>query len=108
LYLKLYAGESVIDPLLTETLAEPLQRLQTDGRFDHWFFIRYGDPDWHLRLRLHGDPDALHCQALRALSDLADGLIADGLVSRLVVDSYDRELERYGGAYGIEAAEQLF
>ena len=28
------------------------------GAADRWFFIRYGDPDWHLRLRLHGEPRA--------------------------------------------------
>ena len=34
--------------MLTDALAEPLQRFKADGLIDRWFFIRYGDPDWHL------------------------------------------------------------
>jgi thiopeptide-type bacteriocin biosynthesis protein len=35
-------------------------------------------------------------------------LLRDGAIWRLVTDTYDRELERYGGVSGIELVEQVF
>jgi thiopeptide-type bacteriocin biosynthesis protein len=78
------------------------------GAASRWFFIRYGDPDWHLRLRLQGQPDRLHAEVLPALQAAAAPLLGDGRLSRLQLDTYEREIERYGGAEGIGLAERLF
>jgi thiopeptide-type bacteriocin biosynthesis protein len=78
------------------------------GAADRWFFIRYGDPDWHLRLRFHGMPDRLHGEVLPALHAATAPLLAKGLLWRVQIDTYEREVERYGGAEGIVLAERLF
>jgi thiopeptide-type bacteriocin biosynthesis protein len=81
--------------------------LREAGVVDHWFFLRYADPEHHLRIRLHGDPDALRNNALPALSEALEPYLADGTVWSVALDTYQRELERYGGDEGIELAEQI-
>jgi thiopeptide-type bacteriocin biosynthesis protein len=73
------------------------------GAADVWFFIRYGDPDWHLRLRFHGDPGRLAAEVLPRLESLSARL-----ARKLVLDTYEREIERYGGDEGMEPSEGLF
>lgn len=106
LYAKLYTGTASADEVLTEIVA-PLVAKQKKSSTG-WFFIRYGDPEWHVRLRLRGDPKRLAANALPALHELAAPLLRDGRVSRLQLDTYERETERYGGSDGIELAEALF
>jgi thiopeptide-type bacteriocin biosynthesis protein len=78
------------------------------GAVDRWFFIRYGDPDWHLRVRFHGQPSRLHGEVLPSLEAATAPLIDDGRIWRVQLDTYEGEVERYGGAEGTELAEQLF
>jgi thiopeptide-type bacteriocin biosynthesis protein len=103
LYAKLYAGSSGVDQLLRERVAPLVREILASGAADSWFFIRYGDPDWHVRLRFHGDPARLASEVLPRLEALGEGL-----VRKLGVDTYDRELERYGGDAGMELSERCF
>jgi lantibiotic biosynthesis protein len=108
LYAKLYTGAATLDRLLITVVAPLVQRFVREGACDRWFFIRYGDPDWHLRLRFRGSPDYVHGPLLNALREYAEQATAEGRLHTMVLDSYDRELERYGGNVGIDLAEQLF
>src|SRR6266704_5045369 len=81
---------------------------RASGAADAWFFIRYADPDWHLRLRLHGEPRRLHAEALPSLEAAAAPLLEAGQLWRVQLDTYEREVERYGGDRGVELAEQVF
>ena len=108
LYAKVYSGIATADHLLTETVASLVEELRGAGAVDAWFFLRQADPDPHLRLRFHGDPDRLHAEALPALQAAVAPLLHDGRVRRLQLDTYKREIERYGGAEGMALAEQVF
>jgi class I lanthipeptide synthase len=101
LSVKLYCGAATVDAVLREVVAPAV------AGTDQWFFLRYGDPDWHIRLRLRGDPARLTGEALLALHALADPLLADGRLHAVVADTYRREVERYGGAAGIEIFEAI-
>ena len=112
LYATLYTSAERQNELLTG----PLRRFLTDlgsppagpEGVDRWFFIRYADPDPHLRLRLHGDPATLNGIILPRLHDMAGQLAADGLARGLRLDSYVPETERYGGPTLLGAAEEVF
>ncbi len=108
LYVKLYTGTSTADGLLREIVGPTVRQALASGAADSWFFIRYADPAWHLRVRLHGDPAALHGQVLPALEESLSGFLADGRLWKVQLDTYDREVERYGGPEGIELSERLF
>ncbi|MFJ5921002.1 lantibiotic dehydratase [Kitasatospora sp. NPDC092948] len=106
LFAKLYCSPERQEDVLAQHLPGLLARLPSE--VSRWFFIRYVDPDPHLRLRFHGDPAALNSRLLPALSGWADELARSGLSGRLVLDSYEPEVERYGGPAAMAAAERAF
>jgi lantibiotic biosynthesis protein len=108
LYAKLYTGTGTADQLLNHVVGPLVRSSLASGAADAWFFIRYADPDWHLRLRLHGEPGRLHAEVLPGLEAAAAPLLEAGQLWRMQLDTYEREVERYGGDRGIELAEQLF
>jgi thiopeptide-type bacteriocin biosynthesis protein len=108
LFAKLYTGPATADKVLRDVVRPVVERVLPAGAADGWFFIRYGDPDWHLRLRFHGDPARLGGEVLPALQMAAAPLLHDGQLWRVQLDTYEREVERYGGAAGIVLAERLF
>jgi thiopeptide-type bacteriocin biosynthesis protein len=108
LYAKLYAGPAMLDQLLRDVIRPIVEAVSRTGAVDRWFFVRYGDPDWHLRVRFHGRPAGLQDELLPALQAAAAPLIDDGRLWRFQLDTYEREVERYGGPEGIELAERLF
>src|SRR5262249_7768085 len=108
LYAKLYTGPATLDQVLREVVQPVVESALRSGAAERWFFIRYGDPDWHLRLRFQGRPGRLQGEVLPALQAAAAPLLADGRLWRFQFDTYEREIERYGGPVGIVLAEQLF
>ncbi|MDQ3875106.1 MAG: lantibiotic dehydratase, partial [Actinomycetota bacterium] len=108
LYGKLYTGNGTADRVLTEVV-EPVVRaaLETSAA-ERWFFVRFADPHFHVRLRVNGDPGRLGAEVLPLLRAKAEPLLADGVFWRLQLDTYERELRRYGGDEGIELSEELF
>jgi thiopeptide-type bacteriocin biosynthesis protein len=108
LYAKLYTGTASADRVLSEMVRPMVAEAMRSGAADRWFFLRYGDPDWHVRLRLHGDSRKLGSEVLPAMHDSLRPLIRDGLIWRVQLDTYEREVERYGGPEAIELAERIF
>lgn len=102
LYAKLYTGNATADQILTEAVA-PLV-----GDVPAWFFLRYGDPHWHVRLRVHGEPAWLYGELMPRLAAQTGAMLDDGRMWKLQLDTYEREVERYGGATGVALAERLF
>ncbi len=108
LYAKLYSGPAGADRVLRELVAPLCRRALAGGLADGWFFLRYGDPDWHIRLRFHGAPRRLGAELGPALAEAAAPLLADGTLWKVQLDTYEREVERYGGPAAIALAERLF
>jgi thiopeptide-type bacteriocin biosynthesis protein len=106
LFAKLYTGRMTADLVLREVVRPLL--LSLGGEVTNWFFIRYSDPQPHLRLRLRGTPRFLMDEAARYLASLVEPFLSDGCIWRLTLDTYQREVERYGGPEGIELSERLF
>ncbi|MFF9479568.1 lantibiotic dehydratase [Streptomyces sp. NPDC014733] len=107
LYTSLYAPAERHEELLAVHLPPLLDQLPPE--VDRWFFLRYGDAAGaHLRLRFHAPREALHGALLPRMHDLTTALRDGGVVGRVVMDTYDPELERYGGPEAIDAAERVF
>jgi thiopeptide-type bacteriocin biosynthesis protein len=107
LYVKLFTGPATADQVLL--LAAPLLAASlAAGSIDSWHFVRYGDPDWHVRLRMHGPADVLLGELLPRLRDLAEPLLRTSQLWRIQLDTYEREVERYGGDLAIGHAERVF
>jgi lantibiotic biosynthesis protein len=108
LYAKCYTSPGLADDILREVIAPVVDEALRSGAADGWFFIRYGDPDFHLRVRFHGDAARLHGDVAPALQRAVTPLLEDARAWRLAFDTYEREVERYGGDEGIERAELIF
>ncbi|WP_189299529.1 lantibiotic dehydratase [Streptomyces cinerochromogenes] len=106
LYAKLYTGTARADAVLRHIVPPLVTRFLESGAIDEWFFVRYSDPDWHIRLRMHGEPARLLNEVLPTLHDAVAGTEGRALVRSLQLDTYEREIERYGGA--IRTAERIF
>jgi thiopeptide-type bacteriocin biosynthesis protein len=52
IYFKIYTGEKTADNILVKLITPILKKLQKEQQIEKWFFIRYSDPDFHLRIRL--------------------------------------------------------
>jgi thiopeptide-type bacteriocin biosynthesis protein len=99
LYAKLYTGSGTADRLLRDEIAPLAHAALAEGSARSWFFIRYGDPAWHLRVRFRGRPDVAH---------LFERLRDEGTAWKFQLDTYEREVERYGGDDAIELSEEIF
>jgi thiopeptide-type bacteriocin biosynthesis protein len=108
LFVKLYTGSATADQVLREVIGPVVRQSIAVGTADRWFFIRYRDPEPHLRVRVHGIPEVLQAVVCPALLAAGARPFDDGRVWRVVVDTYEREVERYGGPDGILLAERLF
>jgi thiopeptide-type bacteriocin biosynthesis protein len=109
LYAKLYATEPAQRAVLRSRLPELVDEAELSAAgVDGWFYVRYRDPDPHLRLRFHGKPDGLWGELLPRLHGWATRLRQDGLLITAVLDSYDPEVERYGGPEAMADAERVF
>lgn len=95
LYVKLYAGTRSAENILKEIILPLTRQLMQENIIDKWFFIRYNDPENHLRIRFHhGERKDFWKVVLERLYDaLGD---APNSVYRLQTDTYEREIERYG------------
>lgn len=107
LYYKIYCGAKSSDIILISIINHIVSILLKENKIDKWFFIRYHDPENHLRFRVHviNYTDLKYIQHL--IQSNIDPLIKDYIISDVQTDIYERELERYGNN-SIEMAEQLF
>lgn len=107
-FAKLYSSPSTSDRLLSQIVGPLSESLLSQGLIDHWWFVRYADPDDHLRWRLHVAGKTRPAKVQRDIERAVATALSTALVRRLVFDTYEREIERYGGDLGIEIAERYF
>ncbi len=107
LYFKLYGGVKVADKILLENIKPLVEELLQKKLIDYWFFIRYSDPDNHLRVRFHlpdtskiGEVIQLFYQFIRPAEEAK-------YIWKIQTETYARELERYGFE-NITLSEKLF
>jgi thiopeptide-type bacteriocin biosynthesis protein len=68
--------------------------------------VLYADPHQHVRFRLHSG--GVHAALRERAIAFAEELVRAGVVARYGLGTYERELERYGGADGMALCERLF
>lgn len=108
LYFKVFSGPSVLDTVLTRSIPPLLNQLRADGHILKWFFIRYPDPQHHLRFRFQVRSRHSAHETFDACMDRFGELLRAGDVHSIQLDTYTREIERYGGHNGMLVAEEVF
>lgn len=94
LYLKLYCNPSIANDLLVKKLFPLLQKFD-NGELLCWFFIRYRDSGYHIRLRLKVKEEFIGT-VLILLKKRLEGSVHYHLIREYQADTYRREMERYG------------
>jgi thiopeptide-type bacteriocin biosynthesis protein len=107
LYVELHAGTASADAVLTDLVANAVKRARRSKWLDRWFFERRAGAQGCIGFVLQGNPAHLP-KLLPRLNEAAAPLLADGRLLRIAIDTYVRDIERYGGDRGIELAEAIF
>lgn len=107
LYAKLFGHAERQHELLTHHLPALLTHWGP-GEAPEWWFVRYADPQPHLRLRVKLPDAAAYGTATAHLSAWATGLRREGLLSDLQLHNYRPETGRYGTGQAMDAAEAFF
>jgi thiopeptide-type bacteriocin biosynthesis protein len=94
LYLKIYCSPQVADHLLSGQIL-PLMTALEKREVSTWFFIRYRESGYHLRLRLKVNPTDIGRVMVKLKDRLALSLQSHE-IKKLQTDTYIREIERYG------------
>lgn len=108
IYVKVYLGKIIANTVLLDAFAPFIAELKATGAIDRWFFVRYADPAFHLRLRFHAVNDQAADHVRAEIATLTNALLDRGIVDRITFDTYLPEYERYGGIQELAAMEALF
>lgn len=106
LFTKLYLGHQAADDFLLKTVEPLMREITAQHAVDRWFFLRYSDPDHHLRLRVHAETGLPQVRehVLRVL----ESELQTGRLRRYTLDTYEPEFERYGGVDMMKRVEEFF
>ncbi|WP_409417646.1 thiopeptide-type bacteriocin biosynthesis protein [Flavobacterium sp. PS2] len=107
LYYKIYCGYKTSDTVLIEIIKPFTENLIKDGYIEKWFFIRYADPNNHIRFRIKLIDKKNIGYIIHNFNNLLQDYINSKSIWSLQIDCYDREIERYGLAI-MELAEDVF
>jgi thiopeptide-type bacteriocin biosynthesis protein len=110
IYFKIYCGARLSDHILLNVIKPSINSLLKEKLITKAFFIRYTDPHYHIRFRLHLSDHTNKLELSSALSciyGLLHPFISDRLVWKVQLDTYQREIERYG-KNSILISEKLF
>ncbi|MFD2937784.1 lantibiotic dehydratase [Spirosoma flavum] len=106
LYFKVYLHEQVSDQFMATVLQPLIQQAIKKGWCTNVFFVRYADPENHLRIRFKTVPKK-DGKLLELAHKAFLPYVESGLVNRIQLDTYQRELERYKPDL-IEFSEAIF
>jgi thiopeptide-type bacteriocin biosynthesis protein len=107
LYFKIYSGPKTIENVLINEIYPLIKQLIKRNIIDKFFFIRYADPNHHIRLRLHLKNTDNIVIVLNYLNQILYEYVINHVISRITIDTYNREIERYRDHFIIDV-ERLF
>ncbi|MGW7073105.1 thiopeptide-type bacteriocin biosynthesis protein [Streptomyces sp. NPDC054855] len=107
-YLKLYTSAKRQDEAVAGPLAPFVASLRADGLLADWFFMRFADPEPHLRVRLLASDARRGGELLARTAAWAGDVVRSGLAWKFGFDTYFPEVWRYGGPVAMTAVERAF
>ncbi len=97
LYYKFYLGAGTGEKLISEKFPLLIARLEQEGLIGEFFFLRYIDPEYHIRLRLRITAPGREGRVMAIVNELLADELHHGFIWKMQLDTYQRELERYAG-----------
>lgn len=106
IFFKIYLGFKSADEFLINYYAL-LKKYKKNKVITKWFFIRYADPQYHLRIRIKLSDPNFYNEVFSDFNKISSSKIRSGKISKIQLDTYKREIERYGDD-SIEFVEEYF
>lgn len=107
LYYKIYCGVKTADDILLRAIQSMCAILLEEELIDQWFFIRYSDPEAHLRVRFHTTGSNGILRIINSMHERTGYFIDQRQIWDMQIATYERELTRYG-LTTISIAESIF
>lgn len=107
-FVKIYCEREQQDNIISNEMLPFIDQTICDGLVKRWFYIRYMDDYPHLRLRIQGNSTDVTCEIISRIHRWSKEMHERGLITNVCLDSYERELVRYGGIGSINYAEDVF
>jgi lantibiotic biosynthesis protein len=106
-YAKIYCSSPFSDVLIKDIIEPLLSAWKSNGLIRSFFFIRYTDPHYHIRLRLNLKDNSCFSEILQSFYKAVDPFMKNHAIWNIQLDTYKREIERYGEE-NMEDTELLF
>ncbi|MDT0641582.1 lantibiotic dehydratase [Zunongwangia sp. F363] len=102
-FFKIYTSHKYGDTIIRKVIKPYMKQFSTIEK-TLWHYIRYNDPEFHIRFRVK---HKLNQERIEYINNLIEDLVEEGIVSSIEIDTYKREVERYG-SYNMELSEEFF
>jgi len=106
-YYKIYCGVKMMNKVLLDTLKPLLDILRSNDLITEYFFVRYYDGHHHIRIRFFSNNSINNPRISTIVGEYFENLFDKGWALRIAMDTYVREIERYGEGT-IELSEKFF
>lgn len=96
-FFKIYLGIETANKLLATEIPSLIETLKKKNLIEKWFFIRYYDPNFHIRLRFQYDNNKTKLSDILSIVNQKLKYYSDThYISKIDISTYEREVERYG------------
>lgn len=97
MYYKIFTGLKTANKVLLKAIYPLVQELERENLIESWFFLRYNDPDFHLRLRfkINQNLDNSVQKIMSKLNHVLKPFVENYVIWKVELSTYERELERY-------------
>lgn len=106
-YFKVYLGYKTSDEIIVNEISFLVKKLFQEDIISSWFFLRYNDPTYHLRIRFYVKSRESIGYISKIFHDTLNFHFEEELIWEVQLDTYKREIERYG-ASTMDASEGIF
>lgn len=106
-YLKIYTGIKTLDQIIAKMLIPLTQQLFKEKIITNFFFIRYMDPEFHVRIRYKLADKNNFSLIFKELDKFVIQYVDMELIWKIQCDTYVPELTRYG-SNSINIIENIF
>lgn len=96
IYYKIYCGPYTAQEILINEIVPLIKPYIEANKILKWFFVRYSDPEFHLRIRIEINDNKDIPALIQTFSEMLGNLIDSNTIWNVDLSTYKRELERYG------------
>lgn len=95
IYFKLFTSELLADEIIIDIYNHLFNSILHQYVIKTFFFVRYSDPSFHLRVRFFLNNENDYTQFSKVIDKILKRLYKEKKIWKVQIDTYEREVERY-------------